>query len=158
MKKKRSNPRGSVILEWRGRRGLSQKQLAEMTGLHVSSVGAYERGERNPNPEKLARICLALDVEPETFCGEVAQAEAGELRPLIDELKKDKGVEVSEQPGAAPHLAEMEELGRAWNVLSDYWKGIFLSARHLSQDLPELSQRIKTLLQLMQRLPPRPQD
>lgn len=158
MKKKGSNPRGSVILEWRGRRGLSQKQLADLSGLHVSSVGAYERGERNPNPEKLARICYALDVEPETFCGEVAQVEAGELRPLIDAIRKEKGVEITEQPDAAPHQAESEEIGRAWNVLSDYWKGVFVSTLQISRELPDLSRNIKMLLHLMQKVPPRPRD
>ena len=43
---------------------------------------AYERGERNPSLEKLARICFALGVEAETFCGEVAQVEAGEPASL----------------------------------------------------------------------------
>lgn len=158
MKKKRGSARGSVIQEWREHRGLTQKQLADKAGLHVSSVGAYERGERTPGLEKLARICLALDVEAKLFCGEVAQVEAGELQPLIDGLKREQGVQVADRPEPAPQPPGTEELGHAWNLLSDHFKGILLSTSQISRELPEVKQSLKALLQLMERLSPRLQD
>ena len=48
---------GEVLKDWRERKGLTQKGLASMAGLHLSSIGAYERGERRPDDRAIARIC-----------------------------------------------------------------------------------------------------
>jgi transcriptional regulator with XRE-family HTH domain len=82
---------GRVILEWRERRGFTQEELAARACLGVSSIGIYERGERRPSRERLARICIALDVDPETLFVEVARAEADALKPLIEKVRKEEG-------------------------------------------------------------------
>ena len=82
---------GRVILEWRERRDFTQEELAAKACLSVSSIGAYERGERRPSRELLARICVALNVDPETLLVEVARAEADALKPLIEKVRKEDG-------------------------------------------------------------------
>ena len=84
------DPIGRVILDWRARRRFTREELARRSGLGVGSIGAYERGERRPSRERLARICIALGVEPETLFVEVARAEAGELRPLVEKIRKEE--------------------------------------------------------------------
>src|SRR5215210_9579577 len=84
---------GRVILEWRQRRGFTQEELAARACLGVNSIGAYERGERKPGGEPLARICIALDVEPETLFVDVARAEADALKPLIEKVRNEQGQE-----------------------------------------------------------------
>lgn len=81
---------GRVILDRRERRGFTREELARRSGLGVSSIGAYERGERRPTGEPLARICIALDLDPETLFVEIARAEAGELRPLVEKIRKEE--------------------------------------------------------------------
>jgi transcriptional regulator with XRE-family HTH domain len=86
-------PLGRLILDARKRRGYSQKELAKLADLEVSSLGAYERGKCNPRAEKLARICLALDLEPDAVCREILRAEVGELRHLVEQLKAERGIQ-----------------------------------------------------------------
>ncbi|MEA2558932.1 MAG: Helix-turn-helix domain [Acidobacteriota bacterium] len=91
MKKKDRGAAGRVLLEWRERRGYTQEELARRSGVGISSIGAFERGEDRPVGEKLAHICIALEVDPEAFLGEIARAEADELKPLVEEIRRELG-------------------------------------------------------------------
>ena len=119
-----AGPVGQVIREWRERRGLTQKELAARSGLHLGSIGAYERGERNPQMEALARICFALDVEPSAFCLEVARAEAQQLAPLVDDLKRQAGLEISRRSQQA---GRVEELRWASDLVFDGMRNLFVA-------------------------------
>lgn len=55
---------GSAVREARHRRGWSQEQLAEATGLHRTYVGSLERGERNVGVLNLYLLADALAVKP----------------------------------------------------------------------------------------------
>jgi len=120
---KAAGPVGQIIRQWRERRNLTQKEVAERSGLHITSVGAYERGERVPRLEALARLCFVLDVEPSAFCLEVARVEAGRLAPLVDEMKKKAGQEMPERPQAG----RIEELRWASDLVFESMKEVFLS-------------------------------
>ncbi|MFV0519991.1 MAG: helix-turn-helix domain-containing protein [Lachnospirales bacterium] len=53
---------GSKIKVYRGLRNITQKQLAEKTGISEISIRKYESGERNPKPNQLKKIASALDL------------------------------------------------------------------------------------------------
>ena len=55
---------GSRIRELRTRRGLLQRELAEMAGVTESAVRNYELGLRTPRPQHLEAIARALEVDP----------------------------------------------------------------------------------------------
>ena len=54
---------GKRIAELRKERGLSQFQLAQLTGIDSSNIGKIELGKYNPSLEILSRIGNALGVE-----------------------------------------------------------------------------------------------
>ncbi len=55
---------GANIRQLRQAKGLSQEQLAELTGLHRTYIGGVERGERNIGLLNLVRVARALSVTP----------------------------------------------------------------------------------------------
>lgn len=60
---------GERIRELRGRRGMTQKELAEASGIGESALRSYELGMRFPRLETLAQLASALSVCPEAFEG-----------------------------------------------------------------------------------------
>jgi transcriptional regulator with XRE-family HTH domain len=54
----------AALLDLRTRRGLTQKELAERTGLRVRTIRQLERGDApRPKPTTVAKIAAALDVD-----------------------------------------------------------------------------------------------
>lgn len=54
---------GNAIAAARARKGLSQKELAESTGIDQSDLSKIERGLANPSIGTLSRIADAMDAE-----------------------------------------------------------------------------------------------
>lgn len=53
---------GAKIKEARTRRGLTQKKLAEKSGLAEITIRQYENNKRQPGAEQLGKIATALDL------------------------------------------------------------------------------------------------
>jgi transcriptional regulator with XRE-family HTH domain len=45
----------------RGNKGLSQNELANAIGVHVTNISRYERGENRPTTDVLTKLANALD-------------------------------------------------------------------------------------------------
>lgn len=58
---------GEKLKELREERNLSQKELAQKTGLSIGSIQGYEQGQYNPKLEAIAKIADALEVELDNF-------------------------------------------------------------------------------------------
>ncbi len=56
---------GSNIRLHRRTLGISQEELAELSGLHRTYIGGIERGERNVSALNIERIAIALKVSPD---------------------------------------------------------------------------------------------
>jgi DNA-binding XRE family transcriptional regulator len=55
---------GQNVRRIRKERGLSQAELAELSGLHRTYISSVERGARNPTVLTILVLCRALQVEP----------------------------------------------------------------------------------------------
>lgn len=55
----------------RKKRGLTQKQLAEKSGLSIASIQGYEQGKYNPKIETLSKIAYALNMPVESLFGDI---------------------------------------------------------------------------------------
>jgi transcriptional regulator with XRE-family HTH domain len=53
---------GRAVRDLRAARGMSQEDLAFVTGMHRTYIGGVERGERNPSLIALSRVASALGV------------------------------------------------------------------------------------------------
>lgn len=58
---------GKKIRAYRDFRGFSQKQLAELSGINVGTIRKYELGIRNPKPDQLEKIAVALGLNVSVF-------------------------------------------------------------------------------------------
>ena len=87
---------------------ISQKKLAEMTGLSIGTIQGYEQGKFSPKKESLERIYSALDIQSD------------DLKYLDMEKKKMKIDE-----GSINHNA----LRMIWDLVED---------RHGYNDIPEV--------------------
>lgn len=58
---------GERIKELRKSKGVSQKELAQKTGLSIGSIQGYEQGRYNPKLEAIVKIAGALGVDLKVF-------------------------------------------------------------------------------------------
>lgn len=58
---------GKRLKAIRENRGLTQSQLAELTGLHITTIGNYEIDRREPKATQLKLLAYALAVPMEEF-------------------------------------------------------------------------------------------
>jgi transcriptional regulator with XRE-family HTH domain len=66
---------GLAVRRFRGRSGLSQEGLADLTGIHRTYIGGIERGERNPTLLMIHRLAKALGIKPAQLFDELPAAQ-----------------------------------------------------------------------------------
>ena len=84
---------GKNIKYYRSNRGFTQAVLAEKAEISIIFLSSIERGTKYPNPDVLARIAAALNVEAfELFKGDLVPFE---YRELVTNLSNDINSKVS---------------------------------------------------------------
>ncbi len=54
----------ATVVELRRRAGLSQRELAQLSGVAQPNIAAYETGRRQPSPKMLGRLAAAARARP----------------------------------------------------------------------------------------------
>lgn len=62
---------GPILRHARMERGLTQEQLADISGLHRTEISLLERGQRKPLLETVVALCRGLGVTPAELLHEV---------------------------------------------------------------------------------------
>lgn len=91
---------GEQIKYIRKRRGLTQGQLAEATGIHPVTIRKYETNKLQPKKEQIQKIADTLMVSPLVFSGLEANAirveSVGDLLGLLILMYKSKVIIISD--------------------------------------------------------------
>jgi len=66
---------GKAVKVIRKEKGMTQEQLAERAGTHITYVGRIERGERNLTWTALSRICEGLQIKRSALVRRVEEIE-----------------------------------------------------------------------------------
>jgi transcriptional regulator with XRE-family HTH domain len=69
---------GAAVRDFRARRGISQEDLADLSGMHRTYLGGIERGTRNPSFTNIRRLADALEVRTSELMGRAEELESGD--------------------------------------------------------------------------------
>lgn len=58
----------------RARRGITQEQLAALSGIGAQTISRFENGDRDPRVGQLMRLAAALDTTPSALLAEAVTA------------------------------------------------------------------------------------
>ncbi|MBR0519398.1 helix-turn-helix transcriptional regulator [bacterium] len=77
------------MIFYREKRGLKQKELAELIGVKANTVSTWESGTNAPNLQALYKICKTLNISISELFGKYAnEMDKNELSPKLKELLK----------------------------------------------------------------------
>ena len=68
---------GRAVRDLRAGRGISQEDLAHLSGMHRTYLGGIERGERNVSYANLKRLAQALEVPASQLLARAEEHETG---------------------------------------------------------------------------------
>lgn len=87
---------GSFLLYARKKSGLTQKQLAERLNISPVGIAQWEKDKRNPKPDTMKRIALALNPDCEEILRQGEPVSYADLFVAHDERVHDAAEEVKE--------------------------------------------------------------
>lgn len=117
--------RGLYLKALRAESGLTQQQVADMTGLHHSTISAYERNAVNIPSDQLEKLAEIYGVSP----GDIMSAGSKQLdvfktlKLTVARVQKETGIsdyqELPDQLKGLLSTAALEALKAFYNSLSD---------------------------------------
>ncbi|MFO7151884.1 MAG: helix-turn-helix domain-containing protein [Bacillota bacterium] len=143
---------GKIIREFREKRSMSLKELAEKAGLSVSYLCEIERGKKLPSIEVIEKLAAALNISKDALFEESPSKKGPSTSPgeRISILRRERGLSLSELAERAgisatylcqiengkvlPSLATLKAIAKALNANPQD----FLSATHISYKIKKI--------------------
>ena len=111
---------GEKIKMYRNMKGLTQKQLGDITKIHEVTIRKYEADKITPKPEQLDRISMALGVPLNAFLDLSIFTDA-DVMPLLFAIDDAFGVNILSDDGKSFQLEFKEPM---LNYMLQEWQGI----------------------------------
>ncbi|MDA2274067.1 transcriptional regulator [Bacillus thuringiensis] len=99
---------GNIIRDLRKQKGITQKELAQSLKLSESTIGMYERNERQPDYNTLIRIADYFNVSTDFLLGRDFNVKEDRNNKELDQWLNDIKLAPSQK---------REELKRFWNFI-----------------------------------------
>lgn len=102
-------------------RGLTQKELGDLAGIHEVAIRKYELGKNLPKPEQLRKIADALNVNVNTLAEFDIQTD-GDILPLlfaIDEAFPATIKDVDGTPGIFFENTSLVQFLKDWQAMKE---------------------------------------
>ncbi|HDR4901578.1 helix-turn-helix transcriptional regulator [Bacillus thuringiensis] len=99
---------GNIIRDLRKQKGITQKELAHSLQLSESTIGMYERNERQPDYNTLIRIADYFNVSTDFLLGRDFNVKEDRNNKELDQWLNDIKLAPSQK---------REELKRFWNFI-----------------------------------------
>ncbi|BCB40798.1 transcriptional regulator (plasmid) [Bacillus cereus] len=99
---------GNIIRDLRKQKGITQKELAQSLQLSESTIGMYERNERQPDYNTLIRIADYFNVSTDFLLGRDFNVKEDRNNKELDQWLNDIKLAPSQK---------REELKRFWNFI-----------------------------------------
>jgi len=99
---------GNIIRDLRKQKGITQKELAQLLQLSESTIGMYERNERQPDYNSLIRIADYFNVSTDFLLGRDFNVKENRNSKELDQWLNDIKLAPSQK---------REELKRFWNFI-----------------------------------------
>ncbi|EJQ15537.1 MULTISPECIES: helix-turn-helix domain-containing protein [Bacillus] len=99
---------GNIIRDLRKQKGITQKELAQLLQLSESTIGMYERNERQPDYNTLIRIADYFNVSTDFLLGRDFNVKENRNSKELDQWLNDIKLAPSQK---------REELKRFWNFI-----------------------------------------
>ena len=147
-------------------RGLTQKELGDLAGIHEVAIRKYELGKNLPKPEQLRKIADALNVNVNTLAEFDIQTD-GDILPLlfaIDEVFPATIKEVDGTPGIFFENKSLVQFLKDWQAMKELlqsgsqtqdnyeiWKTIRPSVTKVTHDEDQHEFPLISLLKLSER-------
>lgn len=94
---------GQRIKDAREKKGLTQRYVAQESGVNVALLQLYEYGKRNPKDDQLRKIADAIGVPPESLRPPKIETET-ELLYALREISEKFGTVLVEDEGRSVHI------------------------------------------------------
>lgn len=125
---------GDLIKQARKSKGLTQKQLAEKTGLAAVTIQQYERNLREPRLENVKKIALALNIPTDSLLGSIRIG-------VMSEFDREKMEYFNPGSISDSYIAKMNVLFKQLNI---HGQEKAIEQLELLIKVPEYTQKIET--------------